>query len=86
MHDAQSQASTHSRWRACVRRYSLYEEVTRVPLVISVPGLTTIASGGLVNEIVETIDILPTILDLWGVQRGADLTCARLACIRVEEQ
>lgn len=53
----------HGRWS----KYSLYEEAVRVPLVISVPGLRV---GGQVDQIVEGVDILPTLLDLWRVRRG----------------
>lgn len=57
----------HGRWS----KYSLYEEVTRVPLMIAVPG---IRSAVAVDDIVETVDILPTLLDLWGVPRGGAVT------------
>ena len=41
---------------------SVYSELTQVPLVMSWPG--TIPAGRLVEEAVQTIDIMPTILDL----------------------
>ena len=53
----------HGRWS----KYALYEEVTRVPLLIAVPGLR---QGVTANELVEGIDLLPTLLDLWGVRRA----------------
>ena len=53
----------HGRWS----KYGLYEEVTRVPLLIMVPGLR---QGVSVTELVEGIDLLPTLLDLWGVGRA----------------
>jgi len=53
----------HGRWS----KYALYEEVTRVPLLIMVPGLR---QGVSVTELVEGIDLLPTLLDLWGVGRA----------------
>ena len=52
----------HGRWS----KYALYEEVTRVPLLIAVPGFR---QGVTANELVEGIDLLPTLLDLWGVGR-----------------
>ena len=54
----------HGRWS----KYSLYEEAVRVPLVIAVPGMH---HGAVVDDIVESVDILPTLLDLWGARRGA---------------
>ncbi len=44
---------------------TLFDEVLRVPLVISIPGDT---SGAVVNRITSTIDLAPTILDLSGVE------------------
>ena len=50
----------HGRWS----KYTLYEEAVRVPLVFRVPG-------GQRNvrrpQLVELVDVLPTLLDLWGV-------------------
>lgn len=40
---------------------TLYDEVLHVPLIIKVPGLR---SGKRIRELTQTIDILPTILDL----------------------
>lgn len=44
--------------------YTLYSEVIRVPLVISVPGFT----GARVRKLASTVDILPTILALIGAR------------------
>ena len=55
----------HGRWS----KYSLYEEVVRVPLVIVAPGMRR---NDAVDEIVEGVDVAPTLLDLWGVRRGGD--------------
>ena len=53
----------HGRWS----KYSLFEEAARVPLVVSLPGMRT---ANAVDDIVEAVDILPTLLDLWGVPHG----------------
>lgn len=52
----------HGRWS----KYNLYEDATRVPLLIAVPG----GRARLVDDVVESIDVLPTILDLFGVGRA----------------
>jgi arylsulfatase A-like enzyme len=41
---------------------SVFEEESHVPLIVSIPG----ASGGLRQQVVSNIDIMPTILDLVG--------------------
>ena len=55
----------HGRWS----KYSLYEEAVRVPLLVSLPGMRTPSA---VDDLVEAVDILPTLLDLWGVGHGVD--------------
>ena len=52
----------HGRWS----KYNLYEDATRVPLIIAIPG----SKANVVNDIVESLDVMPTILDLWGVARA----------------
>lgn len=52
----------HGRWS----KYNLYEDSTRVPLLIAAPGLRRPAT---VQTVVESLDIMPTLLDLWGVDR-----------------
>ncbi len=42
----------------------VYESTTRVPLIISGPG---VKAGGRVDQVVRTVDIAPTILDLFGM-------------------
>ena len=50
----------HGRWS----KYTLYEESVRVPLIVRVPGgLRGVRSA----SIVELVDVLPTLLSLWGV-------------------
>ncbi len=44
---------------------SLYREVARVPLIMRFPG--EIRGGLRIEELVRTVDILPTILDLLGI-------------------
>lgn len=54
----------------------LYREVLHVPLLLYVPG---IEPGMTSSEIVETIDIMPTVLDLVGVARPQNLDGRSLA-------
>jgi hypothetical protein len=51
----------HGRWS----KYNLYEDATRVPLIIALPG----GAPKVVDDVVEALDVMPTILDLWGVRR-----------------
>jgi len=44
----------------------LYEQVINVPLIWRVPGLTT--QGAVTEALVESVDIMPTILDAVGVE------------------
>ncbi len=46
---------------------SVYEEQVRVPLVISAPG--AIAAGTRIGEVVQTIDLLPTVLGALDIPR-----------------
>lgn len=52
----------HGKW---VHRNSLYEEVLRVPFLLSYPG--TLTAGTVITAPVHTLDITPTILDLIGL-------------------
>lgn len=47
---------------------SVYQSALHVPLSISAPGL--IAAGGAVTQPVELTDVLPTLLDLLGIDRS----------------
>jgi len=49
--------------------HSFYDEVTRVPLIISMPG----GKKGRYSKPVELIDIMPTILELCGLEIPADI-------------
>ncbi len=53
----------HGRWS----KYHLYEDATRVPLMVAVPG----RRAHQVHAVVEGLDVMPTLLDLWGVPRAA---------------
>jgi arylsulfatase A-like enzyme len=66
---------------------SLYDEITRVPLLMRGPGLP---AGTVVAEPVELIDVAPTVLALLGVPRdramqGVDLTPRMTAAARPEK-
>ncbi|MDA8380919.1 MAG: sulfatase [Actinomycetota bacterium] len=50
-------------------RSPLYQEITHVPLLVSAPGL----APGRVDALTSAVDIMPTILDLLGVDVPADV-------------
>ena len=50
---------------------SLYDVVTRVPLIIVGPGV--VGAGRTVDAVVQTVDLAPTILDLAGVPRDVGM-------------
>jgi arylsulfatase A-like enzyme len=57
--------------------HTLYDELTRVPLVMTSPGV--LPAGARVETDVESVDVMPTALDLAGVkpmsaQQGASLS------------
>ncbi len=59
------------------RKFALWEEATRVPFAVRVPGLTT--PGALCERTVSALDIYPTLLSLFGLPPvepldGHDLT------------
>jgi arylsulfatase A-like enzyme len=53
----------HDKW---VHGNSLYEEVLRIPLIISYPG--QIEAGQVIEEPVHMMDITPTLLEMAGLQ------------------
>ena len=53
------------------RIWPLYEELSHIPLMISVPGLQ---GGRRTGELTQSVDLLPTLLDLTGVKgEGFDM-------------
>lgn len=50
---------------------TLWEEATRVPLIIRVPGL--VRAGSVCDEAVSLIDLYPTLLDVCGLPRAVEL-------------
>ena len=57
----------HGHWS----KYTLFEQSTRVPMIVRVPGLTP--AGAVCDEIVELVDLLPTIGELAGLELPANL-------------
>jgi arylsulfatase A-like enzyme len=53
----------HGMWS----KYTMFEQVTRVPLIIYVPGAR--GNGQVCEEIVELVDFLPTFCELWQIER-----------------
>jgi arylsulfatase A-like enzyme len=53
------------------RKFSLWEEACRAPLVILAPGVTS--PGGRCPRTVSFIDVYPTLADLCGLERGEHL-------------
>jgi arylsulfatase A-like enzyme len=48
----------------------LYDEVLHVPLIISIPGFK---EGITIDELVSTVDIMPTILELVGIKNKSEI-------------
>jgi len=57
----------HGHWS----KYTLFEQSTRVPLIVRVPGMTP--RGAVCREIVELVDVLPTLGELAGIDLPASL-------------
>ena len=55
---------------------SIYREVASVPLIMRLPGI--LPAGKRINQMVRTIDIMPTILDLLGISSDASIQGANL--------
>ena len=53
----------------CWSKYTLFEQSTRVPLIVRVPGQA--AKGQSCPGIVEMVDFLPTFCDLWNLPQDA---------------
>jgi iduronate 2-sulfatase len=68
----------HTFWQ----KNMLHEEVARVPLIISVPGMTP----GRSNSLVELMDIYPTMADLAGLQVGPDVQGKSLVPVLLNPQ
>ncbi|HBE67218.1 MAG TPA: iduronate-2-sulfatase [Planctomycetaceae bacterium] len=68
----------HELWQ----KSNLHEEVTRVPLVVSAPGL----SQGRTRAIAELVDIYPTVSDLCGLRVPKDIDGLSLKNVLVDSQ
>ncbi|MBX2872174.1 MAG: sulfatase [Saprospiraceae bacterium] len=56
---------------------SLWEESTRVPLMMRVPGLTQ--AGSTIQQAVSLVDVYPTLLDLCGFSASAPISTLKTA-------
>jgi len=54
-----------------IEKFTLWERSTRVPLIISVPGMTR--AGARCNQPVSLMDLYPTLVDLAGFDKPAHL-------------
>jgi arylsulfatase A-like enzyme len=54
----------HGMWS----KFSLFEQSTRVPLIVRVPGAA--GNGRVCDEFVELVDLLPTFADWWSLPRA----------------
>ncbi|TWT65850.1 sulfatase [Crateriforma conspicua] len=63
----------HTLWQ----KKNFHEEVTRVPLIVSVPGL----ASGETDAIVELVDIYPTVAELLGLAAPNDLDGVSLVSV-----
>ena len=54
-----------------IEKFTLWEKSTRVPLIISVPGLTK--SGSKCDQAVSLMDIYPTLADITGLEKPPHL-------------
>ncbi len=55
------QLGEHGLWS----KFTLFEQSTRVPFIIRVPGASV--NGQRSDELVELVDVLPTLCDFWGL-------------------
>ena len=53
----------HGMWS----KYSLFEQSTRIPLIVYAPGAA--GNGRACDEIVELVDILPTLCEFWDLEK-----------------
>ena len=51
----------------CWSKFTVFEQSTRVPLIVYVPGAK--GNGKSCDEIVELVDLLPTMCDLWEIEK-----------------
>lgn len=66
------------------RGANLFDEVTRVPLIVK-PGRGDFARGRVVESQVRGFDVMPTLLDLAGIEVGTDLDAASLVPLMATE-
>ena len=55
----------------CWSKYTVFEQSTRVPLIVRVPGAK--GNGRACEEIVELVDLLPTLAELWKIKAPGNL-------------
>jgi len=63
----------------CWSKYALFEQSTRVPLLVRVPGLAD--AGTVCDRITELVDLVPTLCDLLGLSTPANLEGTSLVAL-----
>jgi uncharacterized sulfatase len=58
-------------------KVTLFEQAIRVPLLVRLPGAA--GEGAACRQIVELVDLVPTVCDLWGIQAPQPLEGTSLA-------
>ncbi|WP_168566685.1 sulfatase [Crateriforma spongiae] len=53
----------------CWSKFTLFEQSTRVPMIVVVPGMKH--AGDRCGQIVELVDVLPTLCDLWEIPKDS---------------
>ena len=61
---------------------SVHEDLVRVPLLIKYPRSTTVAQGREVDALADSVDVLPTVLDVAGIPIPPDVQGVSLRAVK----